>query len=316
MLPAPSERLASTNSFSRSDSVSPRTIRAMYGQVKSTITRITTLSPGWMWPPRQPSFVALHAATIPIEMSSCGTASITSEPRERAESVQPPRKPAISPTTRPISTAIPDATTPTMSEVRAPTMVRTKRSRPAESAPNQNCRFGPYGTPKSSSIVSGNVSFGPCPVSFCAIQPPKIARKTSRMTTTPPASAALSCLKRAQKSCRGLRPAVVAGTTAPTSIAVTRSTGSCVPQASQKVYDRRPLCPAQRLARQASWSDQPARASAPPTTSRISWVISAWRARFIWSVTRSINSPAFFDAFRIAVIWAAWNDAADSSSAR
>ena len=57
-------------------------------------------------------------------------------------------------------------------------------------------------------------------------------------------------------------------------------------------------------------------ASAPATTSRISWVISAWRARFIWSVSVSISSPAFFDAFRIAVIWAPWNDAADSSSAR
>ena len=57
-------------------------------------------------------------------------------------------------------------------------------------------------------------------------------------------------------------------------------------------------------------------ASAPATTSRISCVISAWRARFICRVTRSISSPAFFEAFRIAVICAPWNEAADSSRAR
>ncbi len=59
-----------------------------------------------------------------------------------------------------------------------------------------------------------------------------------------------------------------------------------------------------------------AKASAPPTTSRISCVISAWRARFICSVRVSISSPAFLDAFRIAVIRAPCSDAADSSSAR
>src|SRR5581483_3530822 len=47
---------------------------------------------------------------------------------------------------------------------------------------------------------------------------------------------------------------------------------------------------------------QAVRASAPATTSRISCVISAWRARFIASVRLSISSPAFFDALRIAVI--------------
>jgi hypothetical protein len=57
-------------------------------------------------------------------------------------------------------------------------------------------------------------------------------------------------------------------------------------------------------------------ASAPATTSRISWVISAWRARFICSVSPSISSPAFFDALRIAVIRAPCSDAADSSRAR
>ena len=52
------------------------------------------------------------------------------------------------------------------------------------------------------------------------------------------------------------------------------------------------------------------------TTSRISWVISAWRARFICSVRLSISSAAFFEALRIAVIRAPCSDAADSSNAR
>ena len=57
--------------------------------------------------------------------------------------------------------------------------------------------------------------------------------------------------------------------------------------------------------------------SAPARTiSRISCVICACRARFICSVYVSISSPAFFDALRIAVICAARNDVADSSSAR
>ena len=46
VLLAPSERLASTNSFSRIESVKPRTSRAMYGQVKSTMIAITRLEAG------------------------------------------------------------------------------------------------------------------------------------------------------------------------------------------------------------------------------------------------------------------------------
>ena len=37
---APSERAASTNSFSRSDSTWPRMIRAMYGNAASAMTKI------------------------------------------------------------------------------------------------------------------------------------------------------------------------------------------------------------------------------------------------------------------------------------
>ena len=57
-----------------------------------------------------------------------------------------------------------------------------------------------------------------------------------------------------------------------------------------------------------------ATASAPALTSRISWVISAWRARFIAKVRLSISSAAFLDAFRIAVIRAPCSEAADSAA--
>src|SRR2546423_7342000 len=61
---------------------------------------------------------------------------------------------------------------------------------------------------------------------------------------------------------------------------------------------------------------QPVSASAPATTSRISCVISAWRARLRESVRLSINSPAFFEACRIAGISASRKAAADSIATR
>ena len=48
----------------------------------------------------------------------------------------------------------------------------------------------------------------------------------------------------------------------------------------------------------------------------ISWVISAWRARFISSVRSSMTSAAFSEALRMAVMRAPSSDAVDSSSAR
>ena len=91
VLLAPSERLASTNSFSRIESVKPRTSRAMYGQVNRTMIAITRFSPGWIdvKPRLHPSLVALHAATMPIEISSAGSASITSPKRDSIESANP-----------------------------------------------------------------------------------------------------------------------------------------------------------------------------------------------------------------------------------
>ena len=91
---------------------------------------------------------------MPTAIRICGTASNTSAVRDRIVSTMPPKKPASRPTTSPIKTANPDATTPTNSEIRAPYIVRTNRSRPEASAPNQKLEFGPLGTPYASVIES------------------------------------------------------------------------------------------------------------------------------------------------------------------
>ena len=65
---APSDREASTNSFSRSDRVWPRTIRAMKVQLVKAITKITTAIPGFSSPPKQPS-PNEQAAAIPVASS-------------------------------------------------------------------------------------------------------------------------------------------------------------------------------------------------------------------------------------------------------
>ena len=52
---APSARAASTNSFSRSDKVAPRTSRAGVGHEKNAMIRMTSRSPGLRRPLKQPS---------------------------------------------------------------------------------------------------------------------------------------------------------------------------------------------------------------------------------------------------------------------
>ena len=63
----------------------------MYGQVKSTMIAITSESPGWIeiGPITQPCLLELHAATMPMEIRSCGIASITSPAREKSVSAAP-----------------------------------------------------------------------------------------------------------------------------------------------------------------------------------------------------------------------------------
>ena len=86
---APSERAASTNSFSRSESVVERTMRAMYGHVKAEITKTTSEIPGCTSPFRQPFALTLQEAAMPIASSSCGSARTTSLRREMIVSTKP-----------------------------------------------------------------------------------------------------------------------------------------------------------------------------------------------------------------------------------
>jgi hypothetical protein len=81
---APREREASMNSFSRMESTLPRMIRAMYGQLKSAMTKMTRRFPGSMYPPRQPSLDEPHAATMPMANRRSGSARMMSMTRETA----------------------------------------------------------------------------------------------------------------------------------------------------------------------------------------------------------------------------------------
>src|SRR5512144_852284 len=118
--PAPSERAASTNSRSRSDSVCPRTIRPMYGQFRNPMTR-TMSSVRGIWS---------ATATSAMANSSCWNARMTSIVRLDVWSAQPPKYPAVTPTTVPTPTATNVASVATTSEIRAPSTMRLKTSRP------------------------------------------------------------------------------------------------------------------------------------------------------------------------------------------
>ncbi len=85
---APSERDASTNSFSRRDSTCPRMIRAGYVQLVSVITAMTTGTPGLISPPMQP-LPNEHAEARPMASSRYGMASQASTTRETSVSTQP-----------------------------------------------------------------------------------------------------------------------------------------------------------------------------------------------------------------------------------
>ena len=102
---------------------------------------------------------------------------------------------------------MPEATTPTSSDVRVPYIVRTNRSRPSPSEPNQNCEFGPLRKPElveRDRLVRLRCSGGP--VIQAAIGPPKKAMKMRSAITNSATSAALSSRNRSQKSRAPLRP--------------------------------------------------------------------------------------------------------------
>ena len=106
--PAPSDLAASMYSFSFSDSVWPRTIRAMPAQAKNEITPMITVRDG-------PSTTARARAS-----TMYGKASTASVNLARIVSMTPPKYPAIRPTATPATVPIRVVTTPTNSEIRAP----------------------------------------------------------------------------------------------------------------------------------------------------------------------------------------------------
>ena len=109
----------------------------MYDHEKNVITAITIGMPGWIRPPRQPVRGAARRDDPDRDQQLRDREHHVGRAREPV-STKPPKKPAIRPMTRPIRTASAEATTPTISDVRAPYIVRTNRSRPAESAPKKN----------------------------------------------------------------------------------------------------------------------------------------------------------------------------------
>ena len=77
------------NSFSRSESTWPRMMRAMYGQLNRPMMRLTSIRPGLISPPRQPSSLAPHAEASPSASSRIGSDSTTSVVREISVSILP-----------------------------------------------------------------------------------------------------------------------------------------------------------------------------------------------------------------------------------
>src|SRR5215471_7607413 len=76
-------------------------------------------------------------ATITNANRIVGKTSKISTTDMRNLSTAPPKKPALRPITIPIVAPMPTATTPTVSEIRDPQMMRLRMSRPKASVPNQ-----------------------------------------------------------------------------------------------------------------------------------------------------------------------------------
>src|ERR671919_1282260 len=101
---------------------------------------------------------------------------------------------------------MPVATRATRSEVRAPYNTRTKRSRPAVSAPNQKSPLGPIGRPISLRASDTNTSFWSWPTTPESRGAPTVASTIMKAMKNTPATANLSRRNRRQNSWLGLRP--------------------------------------------------------------------------------------------------------------
>src|SRR6185437_3607524 len=123
--PAPPARAASVYSFSLMDMARPRTMRPTAAQENSAMTTMIT------------SRLGPTTDTSAMAASRNGNDSTRSMSRDSTESTNPPRNPASRPMVVPMMTALTLEKMPTISEIRAPYMVRTNTSRPRSSVPNQ-----------------------------------------------------------------------------------------------------------------------------------------------------------------------------------
>src|SRR5882757_2024115 len=105
---APTERAASTNSRSLIDSTCPRTMRPTDAHEKKAITATEIVKLG-------PS-----SETSAIAKTRYGRERTTSMNRDNTLSTGPQKYPAVRPTTTPTTTARPEATKPTSSDILAP----------------------------------------------------------------------------------------------------------------------------------------------------------------------------------------------------
>ena len=115
----PATRAARMNSRSQSDSAAPRVMRAKTGMLKMPMAMIALTAP------------APKTAVIRIAITSDGKAKIRSLPRMISSSSHDPlRAAAARPSGTPSDMPIPTATRATAMDVRAPTMIMLKMSRP------------------------------------------------------------------------------------------------------------------------------------------------------------------------------------------
>ena len=104
------ERADCTNSSFLMETTAPRVMRAMETQPKrpSTKTTVTMVR------------CSLNICMTTMAASTSGIAKKMSVMRERTESIQPPKKPAIAPIIEPSTTTSSVVRTPTATDARAP----------------------------------------------------------------------------------------------------------------------------------------------------------------------------------------------------
>ena len=158
-------RAASMYSSSRSASTAARTLRATISE-KGIAT--ATMIAGRELP---------NAASSIAPKTTTGSASRTSNTRERTSSTTPRRKPVTSPRVVPRTVARSAAAGARIRISRPPSITRANESRPRRSVPNQWSREG------AASALRGSVASGSCG----AMSPPNVVQSTQKATMAAPA---------------------------------------------------------------------------------------------------------------------------------